>query len=65
MMIFLMLVNTVLELAGVDDDLAARASRHLAELQYIFQTCLQDAGATPARAEDFAAMLYGNPISSY
>ena len=42
-----------------------RASRHLAELQYIFQTCLQDAGATPARAEDFAAMLHGNPISSY
>lgn len=52
-----MLVNTVLEMAGVDDDLAARASRHLGEMQRVFQACLQDAGAAPARAEDLAAML--------
>jgi TetR/AcrR family transcriptional repressor of nem operon len=52
-----MLVNTVLEMAGVDDDLAARASRHLGDMQRIFQACLQDAGATPARAEELAAML--------
>ena len=52
-----MLVNTVLEMAGVDDDLAARASRHVEEMQRVFQACLQDAGAAPARAEELAAML--------
>jgi TetR/AcrR family transcriptional repressor of nem operon len=52
-----MLVNTVLEMAGVDDDLAARASHHLGDMQRFFRDCLQDAGATPARAEDLAAML--------
>lgn len=52
-----MLVNTVLEMAGVDDELAARASHHLGEMQRAFQSCLQDAGAAPARAEELAAML--------
>ena len=52
-----MLVNTVLEMADVDDELAARASHHLGELQRTFQACLQDAGAAPARAEELAAML--------
>jgi TetR/AcrR family transcriptional repressor of nem operon len=52
-----MLVNTVLEMAGVDDDLALRASRHLGDMQGIFRDCLQDAGATPAQAEELAAML--------
>lgn len=52
-----MLVNTVLEMANVDDDLAARASHHLGEMQRVFQACLQDAGATPARAEELAATL--------
>ena len=52
-----MLVNTVLEMAGVDDELAARASRHLEAMQHVFQTCLQDAGAPAARAEELAAML--------
>jgi len=52
-----MLVNTVLEMAGVDDDLAARASRHLGDMQRVFQACLRDAGATPVRAEELAAML--------
>jgi TetR/AcrR family transcriptional repressor of nem operon len=52
-----MLVNTVLEMAGVDDDLARRASRHLGDVQRIFQAYLQDAGAAPARAEELAAML--------
>lgn len=52
-----MLVNTVLEMAGVDDELAARASHHLSEMQRVFQACLHDAGATPARAEELAAML--------
>ena len=52
-----MLVNTVLEMAGVDDDLSSRASRHLSDMQRVFQACLQDAGATPAQAEELAAML--------
>lgn len=52
-----MLVNTVLEMAGVDDDLAVRASDHLGEMQSVFQACLEDAGASPARAEELAAML--------
>jgi TetR/AcrR family transcriptional repressor of nem operon len=52
-----MLVNTVLEMAGVDDELAARASRHLQEMQQVFQVCLQDAGASKARAQELAAML--------
>ena len=52
-----MLVNTVLEMAGVDDALAARASHHLDQMQQVFQACLRDAGATPARAQELAAML--------
>lgn len=52
-----MLVNTVIELAGVDDELAQRASRHLAELQHIFQECLREAGAEAPRAEELASML--------
>jgi TetR/AcrR family transcriptional regulator, transcriptional repressor for nem operon len=52
-----MMVNTVLEMSGVDDELAAHASDYLAGLQRIFQHFLQDAGATPKRAEELAAML--------
>jgi TetR/AcrR family transcriptional repressor of nem operon len=52
-----MLVNTVIEMAGVDDGLAQRASRHLVVVQHIFQECLQEAGAEAARAEELAAML--------
>ena len=52
-----MLVNTVLEMADIDSELAARASQHLSDMQRFFQSCLQEAGATPARAEELAAML--------
>jgi TetR/AcrR family transcriptional repressor of nem operon len=52
-----MLVNTVLEMSGVDDELATRASTHMADMERIFQDSLQDAGATPAQAEKMAAML--------
>ncbi len=52
-----MLVNTVLEMAGLDEDLVARAGRHLEEMQRVFQACLEDAGASPARAAELAAML--------
>lgn len=52
-----MLVNTVIEMAGVDDGLAQSASRHLVAVQRIFQECLLEAGAEAARAEELAAML--------
>lgn len=52
-----MLVNTVLEMAGVDDELVAHASGHLSEMQGVFRDCLQDAGASGAQAEELAAML--------
>jgi TetR/AcrR family transcriptional repressor of nem operon len=52
-----MLVNTVLEMADVDDELAQRASDHLGAVQRRFQACLKDAGAAPARAKELAAML--------
>ncbi|MFZ4409616.1 MAG: hypothetical protein ACOYOH_19900 [Paracraurococcus sp.] len=52
-----MLVNTVLEMAGVEDELAARASRHLREMEGFFQACLRDAGAAPGRDEELEAML--------
>jgi TetR/AcrR family transcriptional repressor of nem operon len=52
-----MMVNTVLELAGVDDDLSAQASRLLADMQAEFEKCLRDAGLTPKRAAEFASFL--------
>jgi hypothetical protein len=52
-----MLVNTVLELAGVDDDLSARASDLLTEIQAEFERCLRDAGLAPERAAGFASFL--------
>lgn len=52
-----MLVNTVLEMAGVDDALAAHASDHLGELQRYFRARLADAGAAPEQATELAAML--------
>ncbi len=52
-----MQVNTVLEMAGVDDELSARASHHLSQLQRFFQACLEDAGAAPDYAGELAEML--------
>jgi TetR/AcrR family transcriptional repressor of nem operon len=52
-----MLVNTVLELAGVDDDLSARASSLLAAVQAEFERCLRDAGVDPKRAAELASFL--------
>jgi TetR/AcrR family transcriptional repressor of nem operon len=52
-----MLVNSVLEMAGVDEGIVARASAHLTGLQRYFETCLRDAGATPAQASELAAIL--------
>jgi len=52
-----MLVNTVLEMADVDNELSARASRHLANMQATFEDCLLDAKCLPARAVELAALL--------
>ncbi|MFM8464097.1 MAG: hypothetical protein ACKOA0_08365, partial [Burkholderiaceae bacterium] len=52
-----MLVNSVLELAGIDQDLVARASGHLTALQRFFEICLRDAGALSSQARELAAML--------
>jgi TetR/AcrR family transcriptional repressor of nem operon len=52
-----MMVSTVLELADVDDDLSARASSLLAEMQAEFESCLRAAGLAPKRAAEFASFL--------
>ena len=52
-----LLVNTVLEMAGVDDDLADRSSRHLADVQDLFEQFLRQAGCVPEKARELAAML--------
>lgn len=52
-----MLVNTILEMAGVDDALSARASQHLAAFQAMFEDFLVEAGHEPLRARELAALL--------
>jgi TetR/AcrR family transcriptional repressor of nem operon len=52
-----MMVNTVLELAGVDDELSTHASRLLAGMQEEFERCLRDAGLAPRRAAELASFL--------
>ena len=52
-----MLVNTVLEMAGVDDGLSARASDLLAAVQAEFERCLSDAGLAPERSAALASFL--------
>lgn len=52
-----MLVNTVLEMAGVDDELSERASHHLNKMELVFRDLLKEAGASPQQAQELAAML--------
>jgi TetR/AcrR family transcriptional repressor of nem operon len=52
-----MLVNTILEMADVDDDLRVRASAHIADMQATFERCLLDAACSPELAKEFAKML--------
>lgn len=52
-----MLVNTVLEMAGVDDDLSDRASEHLLDMQHLFEDCLRDAGCKSEQARSLAGVL--------
>ena len=52
-----MLVNTVLEMSGVDDDLAEHAGQHLNKMELGIKEFLEDAGALPPQAQELAAML--------
>lgn len=52
-----LLVNTVLEMAGVDDDLVSRANAHLLDLEVTFAAFLREAGCAAPRAAELAAML--------
>jgi TetR/AcrR family transcriptional repressor of nem operon len=52
-----LLVNTVLEMSGVDDGLVSHANAHLLELEATFAACLRDAGCAAPRAAELAAML--------
>jgi len=52
-----MLVNTVIELSGVDAELSARASAHLQDLQAEFEACLLESGFPKARSAELAAFL--------
>lgn len=52
-----LLVNTSLEMAGVDDALSARASGHLARVQAAFEASLLRTGCTAQKAADLAAVL--------
>lgn len=52
-----MLVNTVLEMKGVDDDLSARASTHMDEMHALFERCLLEANCPPDRAAALADWL--------
>lgn len=52
-----LLINTVSEMAGVDDDLVSHANAHLLELEATFAACLREAGCAAPRAAELAAML--------
>ncbi|MDO9246711.1 MAG: hypothetical protein Q7U11_09600, partial [Phenylobacterium sp.] len=52
-----LLVNTVLEMADVDDGLSAHAAARLGEVQAGFEACLRDAGCPPTQADELAAFL--------
>ena len=52
-----MLVNTVLELADVDEDLCDHARRRLAEVEAAFEACLKDTGCGAAKAAELSAFL--------
>lgn len=52
-----MLVNTVIELAAIDQGLCDVANRHLKTVQDLFEACLCDAGAERAEAQQAAAFL--------
>lgn len=52
-----LLVNTSLEMAGVDDVLSARASGHLGRVQVSFESSVLQTGCTPQKAADLSAVL--------
>jgi len=52
-----LLVNSVVELAELDEGLRAHAGRRLMDVQSAFETLLSQAGFSPAQARDHAAFL--------
>ncbi len=52
-----MLVNTLLEMADVDEGISEHASGHLSAIQKAFENCLTDAGFDGSRARDLAGYL--------
>jgi TetR/AcrR family transcriptional repressor of nem operon len=52
-----LIVSSVLELAGVDEDLWAHARLRLAEVEAAFEACLADTGCGPQRATELASFL--------
>ena len=52
-----MLVNTVIEMAAIDQGLCDLAGQHLKTVQDLFEACLGDAGAEPDEAKRAAAFL--------
>ncbi|MDP3489249.1 MAG: TetR/AcrR family transcriptional regulator [Phenylobacterium sp.] len=52
-----MLVNTVLEMANVDEALCDHARLRLAEVEAAFEACLNDTGCGPAKAAELSAFL--------
>ena len=52
-----MLVNTVLEMAEVDDELAARARHHLTRIEASFMQCFMDADFSAEDAREMAVIL--------
>ena len=52
-----LIINSVLELAEVDEALWAHARWRLAEVEAAFETCLADTGCGPQRATELASFL--------
>lgn len=52
-----MLVNTVLELADVDEALCDHARRRLGEVEAAFEACLADTGCGAAKAAELSGFL--------
>lgn len=52
-----LLVNSVVELADLDEGLRAHAGRRLMDVQSAFETLLAQAGFSSAQARDYAAFL--------
>lgn len=52
-----LLVNTVLEMADVDEDICDYARRRLSEVEDAFHLCLKDTGCGPEKAAELSSFL--------